>query len=45
MRADYLRRGDGLICLLELEQIEPNLYLRENDQGLKLLIQETLKRI
>ena len=45
MRADYLRRGDGLICLLELEQIEPNLYLRENEHGLKLLIQETLKRI
>ena len=45
MQADYLRRGDGLICLLELEQIEPNLYLRENEHGLKLLIQETLKRI
>ncbi len=45
MRADYLRRRDGLTCLLELEQIEPNLYLRENAEGLKLLAQETLKRI
>ncbi len=45
MRVDYLRRRDGLICLLELEQIEPNLYLRENAEGLKLLTQETLKRI
>lgn len=45
MRADYLRRRDGVICLLELEQIEPNLYLRENAEGLKLLAQETLKRI
>ncbi|MGI6696115.1 MAG: hypothetical protein ACOX6O_07805 [Christensenellales bacterium] len=45
MRVDYLRRKDGLICLLELEQIEPNLYLRENEEGLKMLTQETLKRI
>ena len=33
MRVDYLRRKDGLICLLELEQIEPNLYLRENGRA------------
>jgi hypothetical protein len=45
MRVDYLRQKDGQICLLELEQIEPNLYLRENEEGLKLLVQETLKRI
>ena len=45
MRVDYLRRSDNTICLLELEQIEPNLYLRQNKEGLKLLTQETLKRI
>lgn len=45
MRMDYLRQKDGRICLLELEQIEPNLYLGKNEEGLKLLVQETLKRI
>ena len=45
MRVDYLRCKDGLICLLELEQIEPNLYLHENAKGLGLLVQETLNRI
>lgn len=45
MRVDYLRRIDNTICLLELEQIEPNLYLRQNEEGLKLLTQEILKRI
>lgn len=45
MRVDYLRQSDNTICLLELEQIEPNLYLRQNKEGLKLFTQEILKRI
>lgn len=44
MRVDYLRSEDNSIGLLELEQIEPNLYLSENEKGLKLLVEETLKR-
>lgn len=45
MRVDYLKHKSGQFCLLELEQIEPNLYLRVNEEGLELLVSETLKTI
>jgi hypothetical protein len=40
-------RGVPIVPMVVVEniEIEPNLYLSENEQGLKLLIQETLKRI
>lgn len=45
MRVDYLRGEDENIYLLELEQIEPNLYLNKNKRGLELLTKEMIKRI
>lgn len=44
MRIDYLMTDEGF-QVLELEQIEPNLYLRQNPEGLRLLIAGLLRRI
>lgn len=45
MRVDYLKGENDNIHLLELEQIEPNLYLSKNKKGLMLLTKEMIKRI
>lgn len=45
MRVDYLKGENNNIHLLELEQIEPNLYLNKNKKGLMLLTKEMIKRI
>ncbi len=43
MRVDYLKGYEGRFYLLELEQIEPNLYLCRNEEGTKRLIRALLE--
>lgn len=45
LRVDYLRDVAGNLYLLELEAIEPNLYLHQNPKGLELLVNGLLKRL
>ncbi len=45
VRIDYIEDFDGKIYLLELEEIEPYLYLTENKRGLELLLKGVEERI
>lgn len=44
-RVDYLYDGSDRLLLLELELIEPNLYLSQNKDGLDLLVDRIILKI
>ncbi len=43
MRVDFLRDDDNTICLLELEMIEPHLYMAKNPKTAEMLVKYVIK--